>query len=1129
MEIPSQNNLALTVQSIITNSDAATSIGVAVCNNVQKLVKTAKNIEKDIKKVKNINKLVIEYASVSSSIINTFCKDLPEGKNLNDLLGRIEEYDKDANVKKTKYTIVDSIMQIPNIINSVFSVVDKLKTMKLGFNQIINFRKNINILKSLVGELLKELMSAFSDLATDKAMDVILGKLVKQPDKTLTEINKDVLQDGEYSIYDKTKTNTLVEQGQLGLLDVFEKTFSLIGLLNNLKVPNLIKLKIQIQKIKLTLSIVLLDLLNFTNEIATSKNTKNLQKLGLLIAGDGNDNSKSGLLKIVQKLTLLLEFIKQIKYNAVDYLLNKFALKRLKNTVGKIVNLLNSKTFDKLNDKDFSKRLILIKNNIDSFTEIFQTLAKLSIYSLIYISFSHVIIKGVEHLGKLITSINKNLGKKNIKEINIFDDLSDIIDKLYNIEKQLVLSIIIAPLAIIGMLTTLLFVGSLILFIKAINWLSKYIDNISEKASSSILKMNLIFGSIIVVCATILTLALIAPLITNIISLQLLGFIGLLFGFLVLTAGLTFVLSKITQPAVKESIKFAINTVIITGSLIIVSSMMLILAIIANKFDEMNAGWSITKLILGLVGIIVAIGAIGVALSAISPIVGAAVFGLAMVVVLVGMLLGITTMLDKLSNIKLNIGEYKENSDNKVGNGTGIIGNVSKIMFTINYVISIIGKSDLTISKRNTIRTGKKVLRQVKRVVKQIIDIADNLNSLQKIKLNKNIIFTNVSSIFTFVKELDIKINDFLSNKTKTNGINPISDSILDNAKSRKKEMKATNKLLNKVEKVITNLNEIGQALSSIQKLKLTNEFKANIENNIKEIFGFIDYLDKTIKDNLLNNYVNSSNAGINISLTKKELRQSNKKLSKLENTILTIKDIGDALNTLKDLKISDKDGKIKEIIKNNITYALDTVKEISEIVLNKSGDVNFNENTLKKVNPLIKYINSLNDGFKDMGNVDSTKVKTTLDNYIKFVDKINTIEVEKVQTTANMFKQMSEFSNSIKGDFDKLTEALSDNLLPVLTELKEVMNDIPEKLEVGFQETNASIGAQNSERTRENIEAQVKRENKNLSKDDIDTIVQQRLSESARFEANSINAKLDALISLLSGTSGMNAIVKTI
>ena len=66
------------------------------------------------------------------------------------------------------------------------------------------------------------------------------------------------------------------------------------------------------------------------------------------------------------------------------------------------------------------------------------------------------------------------------------------------------------------------------------------------------------------------------------------------------------------------------------------------------------------------------------------------------------------------------------------------------------------------------------------------------------------------------------------------------------------------------------------------------------------------------------------------------------------------------------------------------------------------------------------------------------TAQKQSLDNISKFIDKANSIDTNKIKSTADMLKQMSKLSESIKGNFDGLAEALNENLLTVLKDLKE-------------------------------------------------------------------------------------------
>ena len=197
--------------------------------------------------------------------------------------------------------------------------------------------------------------------------------------------------------------------------------------------------------------------------------------------------------------------------------------------------------------------------------------------------------------------------------------------------------------------------------------------------------------------------------------------------------------------------------------------------------------------------------------------------------------------------------------------------------------------------------------------------------------------------------------------------------------------------------------------------------------------------------------------------------------------------------------------------------------KVINSITI-KPNDV---KTTNTRLNILERFIKTLNDNAFSSENAKNTE--KVLNNYVTFVDKVNAVEVKKLENATNMFKQMSNFSHSIKGDFDKLAESLSEKLLPVLEELKEIMGVLPEKIDVGFQNTSASIAATNAPVTRENVTAQTLRENPSMTPEQVKQEVDARLNERAKADSNGVTSKLDELISLLKGYSGEYAVIQTV
>ena len=177
----------------------------------------------------------------------------------------------------------------------------------------------------------------------------------------------------------------------------------------------------------------------------------------------------------------------------------------------------------------------------------------------------------------------------------------------------------------------------------------------------------------------------------------------------------------------------------------------------------------------------------------------------------------------------------------------------------------------------------------------------------------------------------------------------------------------------------------------------------------------------------------------------------------------------------------------------------------------------------------VLERVNTALAGFNSISTEQIDNNTKAVDNYIRFVDKVNTVDVAKLETSAKMFEQMANFSNSIKGNFEKLAESLSEDLMPILEELKEIMEKVPEKLDTGFQNTSASIAATTVAPTTSNVTAQVRRENPNMTAEEVSKIVDSRMKEHANTTANSTVAKIDELLSLLKGFSGEHVVVQTI
>ena len=181
-----------------------------------------------------------------------------------------------------------------------------------------------------------------------------------------------------------------------------------------------------------------------------------------------------------------------------------------------------------------------------------------------------------------------------------------------------------------------------------------------------------------------------------------------------------------------------------------------------------------------------------------------------------------------------------------------------------------------------------------------------------------------------------------------------------------------------------------------------------------------------------------------------------------------------------------------------------------------------------KRLKLLIKIYDVMSD-LGDLTESEVTNVEKATKSYVDLIESVNTMDVNRLKSTTDMFRQMANFSESINGNFEKLAEALSEKLLPVLEDLKTIVSTVPDKIDVGFQSTSASIAATTAAPTKENVTAQVNRENPNLTADEVDKIVTNRMNEKATTDANGVAAKLDEMISLLKGFGSGYVTVKTI
>lgn len=451
-------------------------------------------------------------------------------------------------------------------------------------------------------------------------------------------------------------------------------------------------------------------------------------------------------------------------------------------------------------------------------------------------------------------------------------------------------------------------------------------------------------------------------------------------------------------------------------------------------------------------------------------------------------LLNIVDLIDSLESLcskDFDISSNKKIILSNISNITEIMDNVSNKLFNIKNK-----------NKDEKLLDDEKLFFKIKNFFKNTNSLLEVIHEVKSDNLKEDT--EVVGSVITFINAL--------SKKLRTVKIRSFSDKKLDNIKN--------------VKKIILEVNSILLALKTLEK------FNINISEQTMEKlkFGSVIMILVNEIDNTFNrNIVNLIKKNINVDI--------NSAVKIITNYVTSLKLIEKALNSLNEITISEEASN-KLLNKTHILF--ETLKSFKTQIRNYSKHLTLSKKDKDNINgsdvfSLIKYIKGLNTEISALSNVNYEGLERNTNTYIKFIDKVNTMDVKKLETSTKMFEQMSKFSTSIRGDFDRLAEALNENLMPVLEELKEIMEKIPEKLDTGFQNTSASIAATSAPATRENVEAQARRENPNITPEEVTKVVDTRMAEKAKQDATGMISKLDELISLLKGYGGENVVVQTV
>lgn len=137
----------------------------------------------------------------------------------------------------------------------------------------------------------------------------------------------------------------------------------------------------------------------------------------------------------------------------------------------------------------------------------------------------------------------------------------------------------------------------------------------------------------------------------------------------------------------------------------------------------------------------------------------------------------------------------------------------------------------------------------------------------------------------------------------------------------------------------------------------------------------------------------------------------------------------------------------IERNITSIITSVLDPISRITsndEMKKKLSAMKDFNGEYGESIQDIINTVSSINASEKG-----AETFKKNVASVESLITKINSADVSKLTRVRDMFRYISELSKSLNGNIDKLAKTINDNLVVTLKDLKEVLEEVNETLDV--------------------------------------------------------------------------------
>lgn len=301
--------------------------------------------------------------------------------------------------------------------------------------------------------------------------------------------------------------------------------------------------------------------------------------------------------------------------------------------------------------------------------------------------------------------------------------------------------------------------------------------------------------------------------------------------------------------------------------------------------------------------------------------------------------------------------------------------------------------------------------------VNVVICIAQQLKLLQSIDLDADTVKNNLNLVLdtaTLVNNVFDRTDNKPVEESKKTWFGKLLDWVGNNPLMKVLESVMAVGFLAMTLAAITIIKGIAMELATISNIKLDS---ANIKKNIDAVIKSCDDV-ASIFDN---------DKGI------KEINE--KDVDKFSSYILATNKIAElvkAMNSIQDLQYK----RIKQAVTQAQWLSLE-VKKLAKININAQEQkfLDWKFAKYKELNAVIKELTDITANDKERG-----ALIEAIHEYDTFLQNTTKLDLSKLETTVNLFKQMTEFSESINGNFQGLADTVNDTLGPLLQELYNLL-----------------------------------------------------------------------------------------